>query len=79
MKLSRKALENTTCIACNKPFGRHTKNRGTKFSIVALMECMFRIQGTFVANADSEKAKRENSGLNEILNKGITELKIKGA
>ena len=76
MKLSRKQLENTTCIACNKPFGAHTKTRGTKFSIVSLMECMFRIQGTFVANADSQKAKQQTeSGVNNLLNKGIEELK----
>ena len=76
MKLSRRELENTTCIACNKSFGAHTKTRGTKFSIVALMECMFRIQGTFVANADSQKAKQQTeTGVNNLLNKGIEELK----
>lgn len=57
MKLSRKQLENMKCIACSKPFGKHTKKRGTKFSIVALMECMFRIQATFIAEADKSKAK----------------------
>ena len=63
MQLSRKQLENMKCIACSKPFGGHTKKRGTKFSIVALMECMFRIQATFVAEADKaklEKAKHED-------------------
>ena len=57
MKLSRKQLEAMRCIACSRPFGRHTKKRGTKFSIVALMECMFRIQATFIAEADKSKAK----------------------
>ena len=58
MKLSRKQLEETTCIACSKKFGEHTKERGSKFSLVALMECMFRIQGTYMVNADDANAKR---------------------
>ena len=59
MNLSRKQLENMKCIACSKPFGGHTKNRGTKFSVVALMECMFRIQATLVAEADKIQAERQ--------------------
>ena len=77
MKLSRRELENTICIACNKQFIKNVKNRGTKFSIVALMECMFRVQATFIANADETKAKQTSTetGVNELLNKGIEELK----
>ena len=55
MKLSRKQLEETICIACSKKFGEHTKDRGTKFSLPALMECMFRIQGSYVAEHDEKE------------------------
>jgi hypothetical protein len=58
MKLSRRQLENCICIACSKKFGEHTKGKGTKFSLSSLMECMFRIQATFIAEAD--KAKKRN-------------------
>lgn len=58
MKLSRKELENTICLACAKKFGEHTKERGTKFSLPALMECMFRIQGTYMELADESQAKQ---------------------
>jgi len=55
MKLSRKELENTICIACGKRFGYHTKQGGTKFNLPTLMECMFRIQGTYVEMGDRHR------------------------
>lgn len=59
MKLSRKELESTVCLACAKKFGEHTKDRGTKFSISSLMECMFRIQGTYMEIADLKQKDME--------------------
>ena len=50
MSLSRKDLESIICIACGKRYGEHTKGNGTKFNLPSLMECMFRIQGTVVAD-----------------------------
>ena len=50
MSLSRKDLESIICIACGRKYGEHYKNRGTKFSLPELMSCMFRIQGTLVAD-----------------------------
>ena len=52
MTLSKKDLENIICIACSKKYKDHTRSEAsTKFSVKALMECMFRIQGTYVANS----------------------------
>ena len=50
MSLSRKDLESIICIACGKRYGEHTKGNGTKFNLPSLMTCMFRIQGTVVAD-----------------------------
>lgn len=64
MKLSKKQLENTICLACSKPFIEHTKpsnGRGAgsgKFYLQTLLTCMFRIQGSFIEMADKQKAKQ---------------------
>ena len=50
MTLSRKDLTSIICIACGKRYGEHTKGGGTKFNLPSLMTCMFRIQGTVVAD-----------------------------
>ena len=51
MTLSRKDLENVICIACGKKYGDHTRNNNAKkFSVKALMECFFRVQGTYVSD-----------------------------
>jgi hypothetical protein len=50
MTLSRKDLTSIICIACGKRYGEHTKGNGTKFNLPSLMTCMFRIQGTVVAD-----------------------------
>jgi hypothetical protein len=50
LSLSRKDLESIICIACGKRYGEHTKGNGTKFNLPSLMTCMFRIQGTVVAD-----------------------------
>lgn len=60
MTLSRNELLNIICIACGRKYGDHTKGNGTKFNLPELMTCMFRIQGTLVAdginNADPKPA-----------------------
>ena len=50
MSLSRKDLESIICIACGRKYVEHYKPRGTKFNLPELMSCMFRIQGTLVAD-----------------------------
>ena len=51
MTLSRKELESIICIACGKPYGEHARSTNAKkFSVRALMECMFRIQGSYVSD-----------------------------
>lgn len=40
--MGSKQIDKITCIACNSPIGQHSKN--------GLGKCLFRIQGTFVAN-----------------------------
>ena len=68
MKLSRRELEGTICLACAKKFGEHTKasaGRGgidsKKFHLPTLMECMFRIQGSFMELADEKQAKQSEA------------------
>jgi len=50
LSLSRKDLESIICIACSRKYGEHYKGNGTKFNLPELMSCMFRIQGTLVAD-----------------------------
>jgi len=50
MSLSRKDLESIICIVCSKRYGEHTKGNSPKFSLRELMTCMFRLQGTMVAD-----------------------------
>ncbi len=51
MSISRKELESVICIACGKAYGDHARSeKASKFSIRSLMECMFRIQGTYVSD-----------------------------
>jgi len=79
LKLSRKELENTICLACAKKFGEHTKERGTKFSLSSLMECMFRIQGTYMEIADMKQRDMENHpgvmDMRSDISKGETDVK----
>lgn len=51
MTLSRKELESIVCIACGLKYGEHARSpKAKKFSVRALMECMFRIQGSYVSD-----------------------------
>lgn len=63
MKVSRKQLENTICIACGRQFVAHTKHnpprKGEKFNLPALMECMLRIQASIVYEADKARQKAD--------------------
>jgi hypothetical protein len=63
MILSRKDLESIICVACSRKYGEHYKPRGTKFSLPELMSCMFRIQGTLVADGinDAPASSLNNS------------------
>ena len=61
MSLSRKDLESIICIACGRKYGEHYKNRGTKFSLPELMSCMFRIQGTLVADGINNEDPKPSS------------------
>ena len=56
MTLSRKDYESIICIACGKAFGDHTKKGlSRKFSIRSLMECFFRVQGSYVSDGIDNK------------------------
>ena len=59
MALSRKDLESIICIACGRKYGEHSKGKGTKFNLPELMSCMFRIQGTLVADGINNAPKQD--------------------
>lgn len=51
MTMSRKDLESIICVACGKAYGDHSrKGNSKKFSIRSLMECFFRVQGSYVSD-----------------------------
>ncbi len=65
MTLSRHDLENIICIACSRKFKDHYKGNGKKFNLPELMSCMFRIQGTLVADGiNNAPASSSNNDLN---------------
>ena len=45
--LGSKQIDKIICVACNEPIGQHSKN--------GLGRCLFRVQGTMVAEADQKK------------------------
>ena len=66
MSLSRKDLENIICIACSRKFGEHYKGNGTKFNLPELMSCMFRIQGTLVADGINNEEPKPSPPVDEL-------------
>jgi hypothetical protein len=66
MSLSRKDLENIICIACSRKFGEHYKGNGTKFNLPELMSCMFRIQGTLVADGINNEDPKPSPTVDEL-------------
>jgi len=67
LSLSRKDLESIICIACGKRYGEHTKGGGTKFNLPSLMTCMFRIQGTVVADGINDAPASSSNEPVEVL------------
>ena len=55
--LGSKQIDKIICVACNEPIGQHSKN--------GLGRCLFRVQGTMVAEADQKKTEdRKSTRLN---------------
>lgn len=70
--MSRKDLEGIICIACGKEYGAHTRLNAKKFSRRALMECFFRVQGSYVSDGIEnhppiEKPKNDDIDINITL------------
>ena len=63
MMLSRKSLDNTICIACGKKFiehhkGSNARSKVTKFSAKELMNCLFRIQASYILDMKKNEEKK---------------------
>jgi hypothetical protein len=75
--LSKKDLGEIICIACGKKYKDHTRGGlATKFSVKSLMECMFRIQGSYVSDGinDAPEPEPVHAGDNSNGSKGIDDI-----
>lgn len=62
--IGSKQIDKIVCIACSEKIGEHTKN--------GLARCLFRVQGTLVAEGEKEAIERNKKKVFEMVDELTT-------